>query len=701
MQLILAPDLPGAFERIGLTYPGDSEPGRLRRFATNRHKDDTAGWLKVFPDLEGAVFGDWRSGESWTWQQTKEGPPPDAATQAAIRKHAEEARKAAEAERDADYRDAAKKAVAVWQQSAQVGGDHPYLSAKRIGPHVARLSPAPNGWLSIPVFDKAGNLQSLQAISPTGEKRFLPGGKMQGGRVWLGEPTDSGPLVLCEGFATGASIREATGWPVCVTFTAGNLRPVACDVRKHYPLARLVIAGDDDRHTEGNPGRAKAQEAAKVVQGLVVFPTFAGLDGNDFNDMAQQVGRDAVRRLIQDTAQPRRFRLSERTAARLFQGAPPPVRWLVQGIFPLGVPAVLASPPGIGKSFMALGLAAKVAERPDPECPSLAFGGIVRCHGRAVYVSAEDDEPELHRRLYNLCGMAMPERLHVLSLPNVGHFGIIEADRQTRGYRPTAAWRELAEEIRELAELRLVVLDTLQALTIGDTNTAEAVQPLMNEAAALATTTGATVLLIHHVAKGSTKEIRSALDAAEAIRGSGAVVGSTRAAYVLWPPADGGRAVCETLGEPFEENRVAFGMVAKTNGEARRDRTVFLRDERGILRDRTQQYQALSGGNPDSMQAELLHTIRTAWSAGQAFAASAAGHNGMHARRFELPEAFHDKTRQWFDEQTGRLLGDGNIKRLPYRGGARLVPAEVETAIPTESAERTPEGEADSREAGK
>ena len=47
---------------------------------------------------------------------------------------------------------------------------------------------------------------------------------MAGGRCWIGEPTEAGPLVLCEGYATCASIHEATGWPVCVTFTAGNLR---------------------------------------------------------------------------------------------------------------------------------------------------------------------------------------------------------------------------------------------------------------------------------------------------------------------------------------------------------------------------------------------------------------------------------------------------------------------------------------------
>jgi len=184
------------------------------------------------------------------------------------------------------------------------------------------------------------------------------------------------------------------------------------------------------------------------------------------------------------------------------------------------------------------------------------------------------------------------------------------------------------------------------------------------------------------VAKGSTKEIRSSLDAMEAIRGSGAIAATARAAYVLWPPADGGRAVCETLGIDFTEGCVAFGLVAKKYGDARRDRSVFVRDERGILRDKTLQYRSASGQDDnETLRGELLRAIGEKWKTGQAFATS-HGANGLHARRFELPESFRDKPRPWFDEQAGKLLAGGNIKRLPYRGGARLVPADADCAIP-------------------
>lgn len=370
----------------------------------------------------------------------------------------------------------------------------------------------------------------------------------------------------------------------------------------------------------------------------------------------------------------RRFNLAERTAANLFKGPPPPQLWLVEGIFPAGKLAVLASPPGIGKSFLALDLACKSAGRYNSHFPAVAFGGIVRGYGRTVYISAEDDEPELHRRLYSLmAGETMPDRLHVLSLPDVGHFGVIETNPHTRELQPTAAWLALTDEICSLADVRLVVLDTLQALSVGDTNDAAAVQPLMNQCTELATATGATVLLIHHVGKGTTKEIKTALDAAEAIRGSGAITGSTRAAYVLWPPSDGGRKICETLGEPYTEQAAIIGIVAKANGEARRDRTYYMRDKTGLLRDVTQRFLALAGDDLESLQADLLHAIGQAWEAGAPFAAS-QGVNGTHARRFEMPAVFHDRPRTWFDEQIGALMTDEKIKRVSNKGGHRLAP---------------------------
>jgi|APEBP8051072210_1049370.scaffolds.fasta_scaffold00977_7 hypothetical protein len=535
-----------------------------------------------------------------------------------------------------------------------------------------------DGSLVQPVFTLAGDLVSLQFITPQGKKLFLPGCTLPPDACLIvgGPIKPDGVAYLVEGIGQAWSAHQATRAPAVVAFGAGRMAGVAQALRQKYQAARLVVVPDVGKEDQ-------AAAIAKDVQGAwVELAPELGKNG-DINDLHQSQGMEAVAELLEHLKRPpSRFNLAERTANRLFIGEPPPVNWLVRGIFPLGVCCLVASPPNVGKSFLSLDMAAKVAGRSGQ---LYAFGAAVAAHGRAVYVSAEDDEPEIHRRLWSLCGGVMPERLHVLSLPDVGHFGIIECDRQSREYKPTETWRDLVAEIGELPDVKLILLDTLQALTTGDTNTVEATQPLMNEATALAATTGACVVLIHHVAKRSTQEIKTALDAMEAIRGSGAIAGTARAAYVLWPPSDGGKAVCEVLGEPYQEGKIALGIVAKKYGDARKDRSVFVRDKAGILQDRTEQYNALSGADDsDILQAQLLQAICEQWADGQAFTAS-NGTNGLHARRHELAECFHAQTRAWFEEMAGKLLVEGNIKRFTYRGGARYVPADATEAVPKDA----------------
>ena len=149
--------------------------------------------------------------------------------------------------------------------------------------------------LLIPLRDTAGKLHSLQTITPDGEKRFK--GRMKGCyHAMGGKPTVC--LVIAEGYATGASIHEATGWPVAVAFNAGNVGPVAAALHKAYPALTLVMAADDDHLTPGNPGMAAARQAALAVGGFVVVPQFpAGRPpkATDFNDLAALAGLGAVR----------------------------------------------------------------------------------------------------------------------------------------------------------------------------------------------------------------------------------------------------------------------------------------------------------------------------------------------------------------------------------------------------------------------
>jgi phage/plasmid primase-like uncharacterized protein len=89
---------------------------------------------------------------------------------------------------------------------------------------------------------------------------------------------------------TAASLHQATGLPVAMAFDAGNLGPVCKALRKAYPACMLVLCGDDDVATQGNPGRTKATAAALAAQGLAVFPAGLPTGASDFNDMHQHHG---------------------------------------------------------------------------------------------------------------------------------------------------------------------------------------------------------------------------------------------------------------------------------------------------------------------------------------------------------------------------------------------------------------------------
>jgi putative DNA primase/helicase len=131
----------------------------------------------------------------------------------------------------------------------------------------------------------------------------MPGGRKKGCYHSIGKP--AGVLIVCEGFATGASSHEATGDAVAVAFDAGNLEPVAVALRVKYPSLKIIIAADDDHLTDGNPGMTKARAAALAVGGLLAVPSFpAGRPdkATDFNDLHQLAGADAVRACM-DAAQ--------------------------------------------------------------------------------------------------------------------------------------------------------------------------------------------------------------------------------------------------------------------------------------------------------------------------------------------------------------------------------------------------------------
>jgi putative DNA primase/helicase len=287
-----------ALLELGLSLPKSFEPDRFHVIdAEDGKRGNGAGRIKIFADGQGGYCQNWKTGErrSFFLDSDAKAKPLNNRERARI----ERERRKRQAEAAAKQDQAAKRALSIWQEAKPAPEDHPYLMRKQIKPHSARLG----RWrrviqdksgnrstitienaLLLPLSDPSGTLRSLQAIFPAKhpilerDKDFLPAGGLAGLFWWIGARTET--VIICEGFATAATLHEQSGHRVYMAFTAGNLLAVGRIVRERLPSANIVFAADNDTQTKGNPGVSKANEAAAVVGGSVAVPPIHG----DFND---------------------------------------------------------------------------------------------------------------------------------------------------------------------------------------------------------------------------------------------------------------------------------------------------------------------------------------------------------------------------------------------------------------------------------
>lgn len=180
---------------------------------------------------------------------------------------------------------AAQNSWNIWESSVECYS-HPYLEKKKVDSFDLRISE--DNSLLIPLHDIEGEIWSLQFISPSGMKMFKKSGRKKGMFYLMGDIEK--PLFICEGYATGASIISAANVCVAVAFDAGNLLPVAQELRKKYPARPLFIAADDDKWNEsvGNTGKHAAFSCHNFINNLdVVSPVFKDetTKPTDFNDL--------------------------------------------------------------------------------------------------------------------------------------------------------------------------------------------------------------------------------------------------------------------------------------------------------------------------------------------------------------------------------------------------------------------------------
>jgi len=175
-------------------------------------------------------------------------------------------REAANQERQLRQRKAADKAAFILNNALKQ--QHPYLIRKGF-PDRGLVW---NDLLVLPM--RVGqHLVGCQLIQEDGTKRFLSGQQTKGASLII---DNKGRNILCEGFATGMSVRRAMKYlreryTIYVCFSAGNMLEVAKSLRNP-----LVIADND----------AMGVGTAKKIASFY----WLGEAGEDFNDTEQRIG---------------------------------------------------------------------------------------------------------------------------------------------------------------------------------------------------------------------------------------------------------------------------------------------------------------------------------------------------------------------------------------------------------------------------
>ncbi len=393
----------------------------------------------------------------------------------------------------------------VWNRCEPASNEHGYIAAKQAqGVPLESLRVVPTGdalwiagqsmagYLIVPAYAPDGEMQSAQFIPPpnAGKKVNLSGASMAGATFSVG-PKD-GPAHLCEGIGAAWAVWQATGQRAVVCFGWGNVRRVAEAMRKQAPTAKLILWPDSGKELDAE------KIAADVGASIAAMPP-GEANNFDANDLKQRDGGDALTAILDGATEPPkpepRYKLLNSEDLR----ALPPLKWRVRGVLPADGLAGLYGPSASGKSFLALDMAAAIAEG------SHWFDCRVEA-APVVYAALEGEAGfKLRAQAWEADkGRKLPDALQMMMQP----FKLTEP-------------KDLADLAAVVPAGAVVFLDTLnRAAPTADENSSKDMGEILSAAKLLQSLIGGLVVLVHHTGKDSTKGLRghsslfAALDAA-------------------------------------------------------------------------------------------------------------------------------------------------------------------------------------------
>jgi len=448
--------------------------GKLHRVRTREDKaSKKTGWYVFYMDgIPAGAFGDWRNDISAQWTHNI-GRELSEQERAGNLRRMEAAKSAREIERKELQDKTAGKANEIFKQAAPAHPEHAYLVTKRVQAH-GLIQQVADGRLVVPLQTAAGEIRNVQYIAGDGEKRFLLGGEKKGCFFQIGDISSANRVYVVEGYATGATVHQATQCAVVVAFDAGNLKPVCEAIRSIRRDIEIIVAGDNDHATEGNPGASKAKAAAEAVNGIAIIPEFSDLDGKptDWNDLQAQAGINAVVNQLMPAIE------MATTRASLWKDrSVKPMEWLVEGFIPMYETTAIYARGGTGKTLFAQQLATAVSA-------GVSMFGKEITPGPVLCLFCEDDDDALHRRQADInkhlgADWASLSELHISS--RVGQDNLLMTFDGKDAGQLTAIWHQFKAKVKEIKP-RLVIVDTAADTFGGNENDRSQVRQFVQQA---------------------------------------------------------------------------------------------------------------------------------------------------------------------------------------------------------------------------
>lgn len=547
--------------QAGLIVDKFIEDGELHRVPTTQKPNSRNGWYTVYQSQLGVktvFFGNWQTNVSDAWSSWS-GDRRDY-------EFDKEQWAATNLKRKKEIREAGLRASKVWNRLVDNEGVvTPYLQKKK---HTNAINTRADGEnLVIPIYNKTGELTGLQTIWPTGEKRFFKGSQVKHGFMLIGTTHDTleleSKVCITEGYATGLAVYEATGFPVAVVFSANFCEATVKNLRG-MTTADFLICLDNDENEVGQKATEKTCE--NIERCFNRLPPELG----DWDDMMRKHSPEYLRQHILD--QTYGF-LGHKV--RHFTGKPPEREWLVDNYIESGKAGVLAGVGGIGKSMEVLRLALMVAKG-----QGRWLGHNIKQSGNVVYISAEDDRMEMHRRIDaldpNEDRHEYDHDVYIHTVPDSGKPVTFMEDTGA-GLIITEAAYELERELELCDDLNLVIIDPVQAFTTAPISSSnEAGQMWAQFCTGLASRLKVSVISVHHMSKVALTGNQTANEARAAIRGASSLVDGHRFAIAMWNASDVEVSdACLSVGLPPDPTRVAKVSMVKVN-TADVDRSVRL-----------------------------------------------------------------------------------------------------------------------------